>query len=74
MPFMNQEEKREAIKRIILCTINDFDPAPWCTIRDAIDEQVEVANWMTVRNILQELIDSRFIKRIDSVHVEAYTR
>ena len=66
--------KEQKIKTIILRTINDHDPAPWTLIRNEIADEMDIKNWMTVRNILQGLIDSRFVKRTESIYIEAYTR
>lgn len=66
--------RERKIQTIILRTINDYDPAPWTTIRDEIAEEVIVGDWMEVRNIMQGLINAKYIKRVDNIHVELYTR
>lgn len=66
--------RERKIQTIILRTINDYDPANWTLIRDEIAEEVIVGDWMEVRNILQGLLDSNYIKRVDNIHVECYTR
>jgi len=63
------------IQTIILRVINDHDIAHWHMIRsEIIAEFGEIQDWMPIRDILQGLLDSRFVKKVDSVHIEAYTR
>ena len=63
------------IQTIILRAINDHEVAHWHTIRtEIIAEFGEQKDWMPVRNILQGLLNSGFIKKVDSVHIEAYIR
>jgi hypothetical protein len=66
---------RTRIQIIILRTINDHDVAHWHMIRnEVIAEFGELKDWMEVRNVLQGLINSRYVKKVDSVTIEAYTR
>lgn len=67
--------KSSKIKNIILETVNDGGSAFWCDIVRAVREaNIEINNWMTVRNVLQGLINSNKIKRTDSIRTEEYIK
>lgn len=46
----------------------------WSGIVSAVKAKHTIKNWMTVRRVIQKLINSGKIRRTDSVHIEKYVR
>jgi hypothetical protein len=46
----------------------------WSEIVSAVEAKHTIKNWMTVRRVIQKLVNSGKIRRTDSVHIEKYIR
>lgn len=47
-------------------------PTDWKTIVEKVEASVDVTDWMSVRNVIQGLVNRGAIKRVADVHREAY--
>ncbi|KWH27656.1 hypothetical protein WL99_20090 [Burkholderia cepacia] len=69
---MNVKEQHRCLA-ILDATIGET-PVKWAAIRDAVSQQMTIANWLDVRGVLQWAINDGRFERVRDVHVEAYQR
>lgn len=46
--------------------------ATWAQITESVSKEVQVKNWMEVRNVLQRLIDGKIVARTNDIFNECY--
>jgi len=69
---MNQLTKNEIIANAIQGAFKD-GLCEWSDIVDSVTQaKIPVKNWMTVRGVLQWMINEKMIVRIKDVHKEQY--
>ena len=69
---MTQQKQQEVYDILIKMIAENRDTITWAEIKEAIDVQMKVENWMRVRDVVQYIIECNLIRRTRNLKEEVY--